>query len=262
MRKFTRRDFLGGTVGAAALFAGCSESSSTSTSGFTETRVEDQQLVVEFEESVEAETISVIDPAGEAFAETSVATGASRVTFDIPMPYTPGEYRLVAAADDETLTETTQTLQPELDIIDVGIGANRLDEMPKERGGGRDAEGLVVIENTGTGPELISKLTFLGDIPNPNNPEEVRIGVYNPEIPGERHNPVQLNSGRKKTIYSSTLPFLFEGDGVDCSSESQTGEMELKIEGEVKSEYSTVYRIEYTASESYNSCQISLSEAE
>lgn len=258
MNMYTRRDLLGGIVGAVGVLAGCSENEPSSSGAFTETKVEDQQLIVEFKESLEAESISAIDPTGEVFAEASVAAGASRVTFDIGMPYTPGEYHIVAADDGDTVAETTQEIQPDLEVIDVGIGANRMDEMPEERGQARSAEALVTIENTGTGPETLSELAFTGDIPNPSDLDNESIGIYDPEIPGEVFEPVDLNSDQKKTIFSSTLPFLFEGDGIDCSSEPQTGEMKIHLIGEIHGEYSEQYRLEYTSSESYDSCEISL----
>ena len=258
MRELTRRDVLGGTVGAATLFAGCSESSSSG--AFTQTAVADQQLIVEFEESLDAETISVIDPDGESFGEMSISAGVTRVTFDIEMPYTPGEYRIVAVDGGETIAETSQEIRPELEIEDVGIRANRLDEMPDERGGGREAEAVVTVKNSGTGPERILDLSLGGDIPNPRNPDDEGIGIYDPDIPGETHEPVSLNSAQQRTLFTSTLPFLFEGDGIDCSPEPQSGEMTVTIEGDISGEYSEEYRIDYTASESYDGCDISLPE--
>ncbi|QLD90799.1 twin-arginine translocation signal domain-containing protein [Natronomonas salina] len=259
MTKLTRRDVLG-TVGAATVLAGCSESSSTSSSGFTEIAVEDQQLVVEFEESLEAETISVIDPAGESFAETSVATGASRVTFDISMPYTPGEYRLVAAADDETLAETTQVIRPELEIVDVGVGANRLDEMPESLGTTKGSQAVVVVENTGNGPEAMQKMHFLGDVPNPKQVEGDRTGVWDPESGGRRYDPLIVNGGERRTFFSSTFPFFFEGDGIRCTSTQQEGTLTVKIRGGVSGTSSVQYNVEYSASDTYDGCEISLKE--
>ena len=261
MTKITRRDVLG-TVGAATLLAGCSESSSTTSGGFTETAVEDQQLIVEFEESLEAGTISVIDPAGESFAETSVATGASRVTFDIPMPYMPGEYRLVATADDERLAETTQVIRPELEIVDVGVGANRLDEMPNSLGHTKNDQALVQVRNTGNAPERISGLQFLGDLPNPVEIVDDQTGIYDTEYGGRLYDPISLPGGERQTVFSSTLPFLFEGDGVDCSAEPQEGEIVVELRGEVSGWTSVKYLIEYSAGDSHNDCDISLEEAE
>lgn len=260
MCKFTRRDLLGGTVGAAAVFAGCSESSSTSSSSFTETTVEDQQLVVEFEESLDAETISVIDPNGEAFAETTVTTGASRVTFDISMPYTPGEYRIVAAAGDETLAETTQAIQPELKIVDVGVGANRMDEMPDSLGTTKGSQAIVVVENSGDGPETIQKMHFLGDVPNPKQVEGDRTGVWDPESGGRRYDPLIVNGGERSTLFSSTFPFFFEGDGVQCTSTQQEGTLIVEIRGGISGTSSVEYIIQYSAADSYDGCDISLKE--
>ena len=262
MRKLTRRELLGSTVGAAAVFAGCSESSSTSSGGFTETSVEDQQLVVEFEESLDAETISVIDPNGEAFAEASVATGASRVTFDISMPYAPGEYRLVATAGDETLAETTQIIRPDIEIVDVGVGANRLDEMPESLGQTKEVEAIVQIRNTGNGPERVSGLQFLGDLPNPEKLVEDQIGIHDPKKGGRIYEPIELAGGEHRTIFSSTLPFFFSGDGIECSREPQEGEFVVEVRGQITRWASAEYLIEYSSGGSYNECDISIQEAQ
>lgn len=262
MTTYTRRDLLGGIVGAVGVLAGCSENESPSSGAFTETKVEDQQLIVEFEESLEAESISVIDPNGEVFAETSVAAGASRVTFDIGMPYTPGEYQIVAADDGDTVAETTQEIQPDLEIVDVGIGANRMDEMPEDLGHAQKAEAIVVVRNSGTGPELVSQLRFEGDLPNPRNLAESRIGIYNPELPGEARDFVKVPNDDKVRMYSSTLPFTFEGDGIDCLSEPQSGEISVKLRGEISGIHSVDFQINYSGSESYDGCRLSLQEVE
>lgn len=261
MTMHTRRNLLGGIVGAAALFAGCSEITSSASGSFTETTVENQQLIVEFDESLDAETISVIDPDGESFAEASVAAGASRVTFDVEMPYTPGGYRIIATSDGETLAETTQEIQPELEIVDVGIGANRLDEMPESLGHTKDDEAVLEVLNSGSGPERISKLQFHGDLPNPTTPEGDRAGIYDPESRGDLYDTLTINSGDQVTIFSSTMPFSFEGDGVECSAEAKEGEAVVEIEGAVTGENSRGYLVRYTSSESYDGCEIPLIEA-
>lgn len=203
MTEFTRRDVLGSTVGAATLLAGCSESSSSGS--FSKTAVEDQQLVVEFEKSLDAETISVVDPDGESFAETEVSAGVSRVTFDIAMPYTPGEYVILAAGGDETVAETTQEIRPELEIIDVGVGANRMDEMPEEL---HFAERQVVIsvENSGTGPEGVKRLSFSAEFPN-SNAEREGSGIFNGESEMGEADQITIPPNRSEKLYSMTLPF-------------------------------------------------------
>jgi hypothetical protein len=130
MTAYPRRSVLAGAVGVATGLVGCSES--TSTGSFTRTTVEEQQLVVAFEGSLEPAEISVIDPEGASFATTSVAAGVTRVTFDIPMPYTPGEYRIVATDGENSIAESSLEIRPALEIVDIGVGANRMEEMPEE----------------------------------------------------------------------------------------------------------------------------------
>ncbi|QLD90389.1 hypothetical protein HWV07_15640 [Natronomonas salina] len=254
MPRITRRDVLS-TVGAATLLAGCSESSSTSSGGFTKTTVENQQLIAEFESSLEAETISVIDPAGESFAETSVATGASRVTFDIPMPYAPGEYRLVAAAGDETLAETTQAIRPELEIVDVGVGANRLDEMP-EGLHFPDRQVYVTVKNEGTGPDGITRLEFSKEFPN-SNTEREGSGIFDGNSGVEENEQKVVPKDEATTLISWTLPFAdYESN---CDSDSHLIDAEIRVQPIIsKRELEEAVEIRYSPSGSQNACNVSL----
>lgn len=247
---------LAGAVGVATGFAGCS--ASTSTGSFTQTTVEEQQLVVAFDDSLDPAEISVIDPEGASFATTAVSAGVTRVTFDIPMPYTPGEYRIVATDGENSIAETSLEIRPALEIVDVGVGANRMEEMPEELGHTQDEEALVRIRNSGNGPESIERMHFLGDIPNPNELDEGQTGIFDPASGGERHNPLLLNGEEQATLFSSTLPFLFEGDGISCSSEPQTGRMTIEIWGKASGQYTKDFQVEYSAAESNGDCVLSI----
>lgn len=137
-----------------------------------------------------------------------------------------------------------------------------MDEMPDGLGNTREVEAIVDIKNVGNGPERISGLQFLGDIPNPDNRDEGEIGIFDPENGGTIYDPLSLQGNQERTIFSTTLPFFFEGDGIDCSSESQEGEMIVEIRGEVTGWTSVDYSVKYTAGDSYDDCDIAIEGAE
>ena len=251
----TRRTVLGAIGSGAVLLAGCTGGSQGPV-GFTNAEVVDQELIVEFDEGLDPETISVTDPNGESVGETPVSTGATRVSFDIEIPYEPGEFRIFATDGGDVIAETSQEIRPELEIVDVGVGTNRMDEMPEELGSRKEVEAIITLENVGSGPEKITQLRFFGDIPNPNDPEEDIVGVYEPGE-GEVWEPISLQNGEERTLFSSTLPFFFEGEGVDCLSEAQTGVMEVQIIGDV-SETISQYQLNYSGSDEYDDCDISI----
>ena len=258
MIEYTRRTVLGGIAGGTLLLAGCT-GNDPSSSGFTRTDVEGRELIVEFDEELEPERISVVDPDGESFAETEVSPGATRVTFDVEVPYVPGEYDVLAIDGDDVIAETSQEIRPELEIVDVGVGANRMDEMPEGLGSRRETEAIIIVRNAGTGPESLARLQFVGDVPNPTDPDEDGIGITDPDSLGKARDPIPLDASQEKTLYSSTLPFFFEGDGVNCRPETQSGEMVVRLEGQIVEEEAR-YQIEYTASNEYDDCDISLQE--
>ena len=255
----SRRTVLGGIGGALLALAGCTGGSPRS-GAFTRTAVEGQELIVEFDEDLGPETIAVIDPDGESFAETPVSTGATRVSFDIEIPYKPGEYEVLATDGDDVIKETTVDIAPALEVVDVGVGANRMDEMHDDLGVTKASEAIITIRNRGTGPEEIAQLLFLGDLPNPNDPQEDRVGIFDPEESREARDPILLAGGEDLTLFSSTLPFSFGGDGINCQADPQTGQMEVRIRGRVEEQISHIYHIEYTASGSYDGCDIVIQE--
>ena len=214
----TRRTVLGAIGSGIVLLAGCTEGS-PGTVGFTNTEVVDQELVVEFDEGLDPETISVTDPNGESVGETSVSTGATRVSFDIEIPYEPGEYKIFATDGGDVIAETSQEIRPELEIVDVGVGANRMDEMP-ENLHFSERQVVVDVENYGSGPDAVTKLHLLEGFPNPTSEvrNEDESGIFDDESGiGEVDRKV-VPSGERVSFYSTTLPFAdYEAE---CRSDS------------------------------------------
>lgn len=262
MRSVSRREILLSVAGAAAL-AGCSENGSTPSDDdvFRETAIDGTELRIELAESVDADAVSVIDPSGESFAEESLSPGATQTRVEIGFEYEPGEYLIVAVADGETVGETTHTIEPQLEITEVGVGANHPDEMPEELGTTSEAEAFVVVENRGTGPDAIEQLYFDGDVPNPGAIEEGQSGIFNVGGDTREVERVNIQPADTETLYTSTLPFLFEGDGVSCESDAQSGEFELILHTQVEGVVTVTHSIEYTGSEEYDGCDISLGES-
>ena len=257
MIEYTRRTVLGSIAGGTLLLAGCT-GNDPSSSGFTRTDVEGRELIIEFDEDLEPGGISVVDPDGESFADAEVSPGATRVTFDVEVPYVPGEYAVLAIDGDDVIAETSQEIRPELEIVDVGVGANRMEEMNEGLGVTKESEAIITIRNSGTGPEELAQLLFLGDVPNPTDPEDIRVGIFDPEESSEAWDPLTFNRGDERTLFSSSLPFYFGGDGVECEPDTQSGEMEVQIRGEVIDQISVSYSIEYTGSDTYDTCDIAL----
>jgi len=259
MTQPTRRTLLCSIAGAAAL-SGCSENTeSPNDSGqFEQASVEDQQLVVSMSESLDADTISVVNPDGEAFAETDLSAGVTRVAFDIGTEYVPGEYRILATDGEETVAETTTVIEPDLEIVEVGVGANHLDRMPEELGSTRDVECFVEVENRGQGPELVEQLHIKGEVPNPTNLTENESGIFDAENGGGEKDRVLLLRTQQKDIFSNSLPFSFEGDGIDCEPESQQGLAEVSISTRVGADLKQEYDVTYSASSEYDGCDIAL----
>lgn len=264
-----RRVLLASAAGLGAVLAGCSSGPSDSDStdnpaesddGFRAVRTEGMVLVVELGATT-ADSVSVVAPDGTSFAEEPVQAGVSKVEIPLGTSYEPGEFRVLGVADSETVAEARIEIRLELEIVEVGVGANHLDRMPSELGSTAEQEALVRVRNTGTGPQQITQLAFLGQVPNPeptpSDPEE--SGIFNQSEGRGSAASVSLPVGEEVTLFSSSLPFSFEGDGVDCRPEPMDAEFTVAITGDVGPETLTqVYTISYTASETYDGCSVTI----
>lgn len=269
MRPLTRRRVLLASAGIGAALAGCSsdpsssapsESPSPSGGGFRAVRTAGMSLVVELGETT-LDSVSVVAPDGTSFAEEPVQAGVSTVEIQLGTAYEPGEYRVLGVADGESVAETRLEIRPELEIVEVGVGANHLDRMPSELGTTAEQEAFVRIRNAGTGPQSITQLAFQGQVPNPeetpSDPEE--SGIFNQSTGRGSVESILVAAGEEVTLFSTSLPFSFEGDGVDCDSEPIDAEFTVSVQVEIGSEtVSQVYPISYSASETYDGCRITI----
>lgn len=252
MKERTRRNVLCSIAGAAAL-AGCSESVSTDEESFETVAVEGTDLVVELADDTNG-NLTVIDPDGEVFAEADRTPGETRLTFELGVDYTPGEYEVALVKDGEQSATTSLEINPELEIVSVGIGGNHPSRMPDSLGETADVECFVELRNTGTGPTAIQKLEFNGDVPNPTELHSSESGIFDDtDGQGEREH-VTLNLESADTIFSSTLPFSFEGEGIDCQEERQEGECLITITGSNHPVLEQRFGVEYPSADEYNAC--------
>ena len=278
----SRRNALRTVAGAAlASVAGCLNdggSSGTPSDGtattnsqgpLTRVAVEGTTLVVELSAEADVDQVNLIQPNGELFGKRDVAAGAQQVSFEIGTAYEPGEYRVVALKGEESVVETTLPIQPDLSIVEMGIGRNQPEKMWDGSSDEIAEEAFVTVENRGSGPDAITKLLFLGDVPYPSDEEGTNYannedvsGIYDPQSDSEVSE-VIVAAGDQVTIYSSRSPFAFvPGSGTSCKDEQQSGEFELILETPVEEAQLTKnYNIQYSASTEADNCEITISES-
>jgi len=235
MTHYTRRTLLAAAGGFTASLAGClgigsgenSSSSETDESGgetavIRDARVEETDLVIELGEETTVDRLTIIDPTGEAFADRALTPGATRLTLRIGTRYRPGEYRVLALREGEQIAESAMEIAPDIEVVDVRVGANHLDKMPESLGNSREAQALVSVRNTGSGPANIQGLWFEGSVPNPTDEEEIRAdngrsGIYNPESKSDADQ-ILLLPDNEQLLVSSRYPFLLNSESNDCDA--------------------------------------------
>ena len=225
-------------------------------------------LVVELAGGVDLDRINLIEPNGEFFGQRRVAGGAQRVSFELRPAYTPGKYRIVGLKNEEEVVEVSYDIAPDLRLVDVGIGKYHPDRMWNGSSRDTDDEAFVAVKNRSTGPDIISKLLFIGDVPYPSDEDGTNYenndrvsGIYDPSSDSEQAE-VVIAAGDQVTLYSSRSPFAFvPGAGVSCLEQPQSGQFELILENQVQeTPISRTYNIEYSASSEFDTCDIEIGE--
>ncbi|SFK66702.1 hypothetical protein SAMN04487950_0483 [Halogranum rubrum] len=251
-----------------ALLAGCTGKATQTdeTQGATGERngvlnrvaIEQTTLVVELAND-DPDVVNLIEPNGELWKSRDVATGVERVSFEIGTSYTPGEHRVLAVKDDESIAEVALTIRPQLEIVDVGLFRNH-PEKPWEEVYGesetnrkKDGEAFVTIANSGTGPDTVTRLRFDGDLPNQSD-DSRGSGLY-----GRKQ--AKILPTDSIDLYSSTYPFgppLYE-DEVRCSEAGTEGVFTVKIDSDVSGEgIEKQFAITYSGSEDFHDCDIEI----
>ncbi|KTG30340.1 hypothetical protein [Haloferax profundi] len=222
--------------------------------------VEGTALVVELGSGADVERVNLIRPNGELFGKREVAAGVRQVSFEIGTTYDPGEFRVIAVQGEDTVAETSVEIQPELEIVDVGLFRNNPDKPwdevygESETNRRKDSEAFVSVHNSGTGPDATVSLRFSGDVPNPvDNPRNG--GIYETDE-------IVIPAGKTRDVYSNSRPFSAQtgDDGMGCSVDTTTGEFSVYVEPRVSgSETSETYDVEYSGSETMTDCEVKIS---
>jgi hypothetical protein len=224
--------------------------------------VEETTLVVELSTEAAVDRVNVIAPDGSEFGSQTIAEGVSRAEFDIGLEYDPGTYRVVAVSGEEATGETSVEIVPDLQIEEVGVGANNLDRMPDSLGNTKSVEALVRVRNLGDGPGIIEKLLVLGDVPNPTTdlkeaPTDQVSGIFDVDSGQGEVESFQITGDNEVVLYTNSLPFSFEAGDAECTPDRYSGQFSVTLETPPRSnDVSESYEIEYFATENGNSCDI------
>ncbi|WP_226008405.1 hypothetical protein [Natrinema salinisoli] len=230
--------------------------------------VDGTTLVVELSEEADVDQVNLIQPDGGLFGQRDVVTGSQQVSFEIGTTYVPGEYRVLALEGEETVGESSLSIQPNLRIMEMGMGKNQPEKMWNSSSDKITKEAFVSVENRGSGPDAITQFLFVGDVPYPSDEEGTNYadndeisGIYDPDRDTEVDE-VVIEPGEKLTLYSYRSPFAFmRGEGTSCESEEQNGSFEVILETQVGADrVSKSYSIHYSASEEFDNCEITISE--
>ena len=229
-RCIDRRTVLSGLSATLVALSGCSSSpSDTNSPGsgtssppgsendtFERVAMTETNLIVELASDTDADSVNLINPNGEMNSLQRVQEGATQVTFQLlgeaEDGYTPGDYRVVAVADDETVDETTISLEPEVAITDVMWAQNHPDlDWDRDRSTWQQFAALTV-ENTGNAPTYLTALQWANSPHTKVSPSETLT-----------HNPNTLLPPGEITIYSAAPIYQTEDPtgvhgAIDCGN--------------------------------------------
>ncbi|WP_205427976.1 hypothetical protein [Halorussus sp. MSC15.2] len=162
-------------------------------------------LVVKLASDTEVDSVNLLNPAGDMNALQQVQEGVTQVSFQLlgetEDGYTPGDYRVVAVASDETIGETTISLQPELMITDLKWARNHPDMAWERDRSTWEQHAAFTIENTGNAPSFLTKTRW-------SNAPLCR--VKSQETMEFGHG-VLLPAGEATVVYSSAPIYQTEG---------------------------------------------------
>lgn len=249
---------------ATAGLAGCPSSvDSVQSDPITHVGVTGTNLVVEFDGDGPIDQLSVVQPDGESFANRSVTAGSTREAIDIGTQYSPGEYTVHALDGENRVGERSLSIEPDVRIVDLKLGRNHPDEMYEGAGElATGANAILMVENSGTGPDAVTQLEFEGDVPQPTGSDADGSGIYDTasETGGDAEKVVLLPD-ETRTIYSTSRPFTAASSNVSCTPDGEQGQFTAIVGLEVGETRQNRYSVEYTGEELID-CNISVSEAD
>lgn len=228
--------------------------------------VDGTSVVVELTSGTDIDQMNLIQPNGKILRQKEITAGLQQISFEIGTTYAPGKYEILGLKGEKTVLETSLDVDPTLKILDMGIGRNQPEKMWDGEKDVISEEAFVTVENRGSGPDSITKLLFIGDVPYPSDEDGTNYvenqnisGIYDPDTASEVDE-VIINSGEQVTLYSSRSPFAFiPGAGTSCTEEEQTGEFKLILETRVgNNRVSATYNIQYSAAGTESQCRITI----
>lgn len=176
-----------------------------STSGAIQgTSVEETNLVVNLDPEQSVSTVTITGPDGEVWSDSDVVGSATHeVNLFRGDTYPPGTQSLEARdSDGNVVGSATLSLNPEVSITAFGLGAEyseEIDFVGEDRVYHWRHQPVVELENTGTGPDVVSRLDMA----------EV-VDYYDPaDVKGD----AVLPPGGTGTIWGGSQ--LFSRTGVD-----------------------------------------------
>ena len=248
-------------VGVPTVLAGCSSNRTTDSQSppasektttdqgdaLQDVHVDGTELSVSVTDEADVAAVTVIDPAGKTFGSKDVPPGARQISFDLLPEYTPGEYRVVAADDVGVLDERLVTLEPNVEIVEVGVAQNHPEKNWEKTSSNWELNAFATVQNTGTAPQVVTNLQFSGT-PQPTT----KYGFEEMRISGETRNEYALTPGKTVTIYSITEPF----QPVERSCESTT--MEVIVKTGIGPDVLASYNVTMTGSSLVENCTITI----
>ncbi|UTF54849.1 hypothetical protein [Natronosalvus rutilus] len=246
------------SVGLAGCTASDDSESATESNDSLEfdSRVEGTQLVLAFKAGV-IDQVNVVDPSGELFVTRTVEAGVSRLTVEIGAEYTPGTYEVVGLAAKEVVETQILKLEPDLELTELRLGKEYPEEMYEgATESDTNAEAILSVTNTGTGPTAVTQLRFRGDVPLPTHEsyDETGVsGIYDPENDfGADADAIVIPAGETVLIYSNTWPFSPTARGIDCDLAGEDGHFTVELFSIHHSQsISLEYKIQYAESDTY-----------
>ncbi len=222
----SRRALLGGIAATTiAGLSGCTSGnndngSDPSAAGFETIAVVGTELVVELVDDHPLEQLSIIEPNGEQFVAQGIPAGVTRQTFSLGSNYRPGEYEIIGLTNDENVYSSMSIeIEPDVAITDLRLGLNYPEEMYETFSDRRaEREVLIQVENTGTGPEALQRLTFSGNVPRPTSEDQEESEILDTESDLTLNaDEVILPPDEEQTIFSNSMLFGPEADGTVCA---------------------------------------------
>ena len=261
----TRRSVLGTVAGSAAILAGCADRTAPETSGTRSDAIKDlstggYSIEVSLTDSVTIDSITTVAPSGTEFNTQEVATGATRVEIEIGTEYDVGNYDIIAIRDGTQVDKESIEIRPNLTVREVIVGSNYDGSIPDNLPYAEE-QALLTIENSGFGPDSATDLSFSGGVPNPTEPNKKRkSGIYDSSDGYGAAKEVAIPADGEIRFWSTTRPFLFTEDGVTCASETQEKSATVDLEFGLSGKLGHQIDVQYTASESSNSCDVSITQ--